>query len=63
MMRLVAFLFYRPMTQTDARAALKALTSDLSRPQATRDGYDRPDGREKQTHVVRILRSVIRRVA
>lgn len=24
-----------------------------------RDGYDRPDGREKLTHVVRVLRSVL----
>lgn len=34
------------MTQTEARAKLKALTADLSAPKPTRPGYDKPDGRE-----------------
>lgn len=35
------------MTQTEARARLKALTADLPAPTPTRPGYDRPDGRER----------------
>ncbi len=47
------------MTQTELRAKLKELTADLPPPRTTREGYDKPDGRERIVHVVRVLRSVL----
>ena len=58
------------LTQTQALARLRAIMADCTPPQPTRDqhgrpreGWDKPDGREQLTHVVRVLRSVLRRRA
>jgi hypothetical protein len=60
----------RPLTQTQARERLRALMAGCTPPRPTRDqhgrpreGWDKPDGREQLTHVVRVLRSVLRRRA
>lgn len=53
------------MTRLDAMRAL--LTAPRDHADQGRIGrvqkYDKPDGRERMTYVVRVLKSVIRRVA
>lgn len=54
---------YRDLTQTEARAKLKAVAAGLPAPKPTRAGYDKPDPSVKQTFIVRALRSAFRRTA
>ena len=38
--------FSRPISQTEAREALKKAMDGIPAPKPTREGYDKPDGRE-----------------
>lgn len=58
--RLRELLCRRALTQTEARARLATLTAD-ARPPRVR--WAHPDGRERLTLTVRVLRSVLRRTA